>query len=85
MSMTDMEDQNDFLPTLFDKERILALEIGDDMEAECGAWKVLRYKDEYLALLNVPPKFKLVAQKSMPTPEGIIEFLEDAFKNLKLP
>lgn len=79
--MTDMEDQQDFLPTPFDKERISCLEIGDDMEAECGAWKVLRYKKEFLILLNLPPNLKIVAQKSLPTSEKVIDFLENAFKN----
>ena len=83
MSMTDMEDRSDFLPTLFDKEKIFSLEIGEDMEAESGAWKVLRYKKDFVVILNLPTNIKIVAQKSLPSAEKVIEFLEDAFQTGK--
>lgn len=62
-------------PTFKDQLAIIDLDIGQSMTSETGAWTVLRYKNEYIAMINVPTHLKLVAKKSYSNVKDIIEFL----------
>lgn len=50
--MIDAEDSPDPSLTLLDKERLLDLEIGESLETESGAAKIMRYKNEYVVSIN---------------------------------
>lgn len=51
MPAFDLENNDGFELTIFDALRIEALDIGESCDGECGNFKVLRYKKEYLYLL----------------------------------
>jgi len=50
--MTNSENKPDYSPTSLDLERMNNLEIGELHTAECGFWRVLKYKDDYVLVLE---------------------------------
>jgi hypothetical protein len=50
--MTDSEDQFDYNPTKLDLARLNEMIPGDTVNAECGFWRVLKYKNDYTLILN---------------------------------
>ena len=50
--MIDAEDNPNPALTLLDKERLIGLEIGEELETESGAAKIFRYKNEYVVSIN---------------------------------
>lgn len=45
--MFDLEDDNNIYLSTLDKERILAMVLGDSIDAECGFFTVFLYRDGY--------------------------------------
>lgn len=61
--MFDAENKPDYSPTNLDKEKMSNLEVGDMMTAECGFWRVLKYKTDFVLILvsrkhNIFKEFK---------------------------
>ncbi|MDO8610963.1 MAG: hypothetical protein Q7R95_10565 [bacterium] len=46
------EDSNTLYPTEFDISRLKDMEIGDKILSESGNWHCMKYKNEYVLLLN---------------------------------
>jgi hypothetical protein len=56
--MMDAEDDMPLTPSALDQGRLEAMEVGDTVEAENGAWRVMRYRNDYTIILTPTERLK---------------------------
>lgn len=78
MPAFDLEDDNSWRLSTFDEYKIEAMEIGDSVELESGNAKILRYKNEYIIMLQHEGKIRKEKElmRSFPTLKQLIAYLK---------
>ena len=52
MTLDSEDDTNSIKPTKFDIERLLAMRVGETVNHEVQNWRILRYSDSYILILE---------------------------------